>query len=91
MKEFDEEKYKNATKRVKEIKGFYSNLVSYILVNLFLVFINLTYSPDKIWFIFPMIGWGIGLLIHGLTTFGDRWFFSKEWEEKQIKKYMDRE
>ncbi|WP_196893824.1 2TM domain-containing protein [Aureivirga marina] len=91
MKNFDEEKYKKASEKVKEIKAFYSNLVSYVLVNAFLIFINLTYSPEYLWFVFPLIGWGMGLLIHGFTVFGNHWIFSKEWEEKQIKKYMDKD
>jgi hypothetical protein len=34
-----------------------------------------------------MFGWGIGIAIHALHTFG----IGKDWEERQIKKYMDKE
>ena len=37
------ERYQAAKKRVKAIKGFYTNLVSYILVISFLIFINFKY------------------------------------------------
>ena len=47
------DKYQRARKQVDAIKGFYGNLISYVLVNLFLMFINLKFSPDHIWFFWP--------------------------------------
>ena len=35
---FNEEKYKRAKKRIKEIKGFYWNLFWYLAVNIFITF-----------------------------------------------------
>ena len=32
----NDEKYEKAMKRVKELKGFYSNLVTYIIINIML-------------------------------------------------------
>ena len=37
--------YKKATKRVKELKGFYGNLTSYCLIIPFLLVLNLFSSP----------------------------------------------
>ncbi|MBF8457972.1 2TM domain-containing protein [Kaistella sp. G5-32] len=79
--------YQRAAKRVDELKGFYSNLISYCLVIPFLLFINLYTSPKHLWFYWPMLGWGFGLSIHALKTFG----IGKNWEEKQIQKILDRE
>lgn len=45
-------------------RGFLSHLASYIIVNVFLVFINLYTSPTVIWFVWPLFGWGIGLTFH---------------------------
>ena len=85
------EKYLAAKKKVQEIKGFYGNLMSYILVNLFLLFINLKYSPKHIWFFWPMIGWGIGVVIHGMKVFNYMPFLGKDWEERKIAQYMKEE
>ena len=85
--QFDLKKYENAKKRVKELKGFYSHLASYILIISFLCFINLRFSPEHIWFYWPMLGWGIGLASHGISVFG----ISKNWEERQIQKILDKE
>lgn len=79
--------YKRASKRVKDLKGFYSNLISYCLVIPFLIFINLRTSPEYHWFWWPMLGWGIGLSLNALKVFG----ISSNWEERQIQKILDRE
>ena len=85
------EKYLAAKKKVEEIKGFYGNLISYILVNLFLLFINLKYSPEHLWFFWPMIGWGIGVVFHGMKAFNYMPFLGKDWEEQKIAQYMKEE
>jgi len=56
--------------------------VIYALVNAMLVVINLLYSPNAIWFFYPLLGWGIGLSIHYL--FGVHWI-EKDLEEKEAK------
>ncbi len=85
------EQYQVARKKVEEIKGFYGNLISYVLVNLFLIFINLKYSPEHIWFFWPMLGWGIGVLFHGIKVFNWFPFLGKDWEDKKLKQFMEEE
>ena len=87
----EEERYFHAKKRVEEIKGFYGNLIAYIAVNIGLMVINLLTSPEYLWFFWPMLGWGIGVLFHGMKVFNYMPFFGKEWEEKKIKEFMDKE
>lgn len=79
--------YEKATKRVEELKGFYGNLISYCIFIPFLFFINWKTSPNYYWAFWPMLGWGIGLISHGIKTFG----ISSDWEERQIRKYMQKE
>jgi hypothetical protein len=45
-------------------QGFRSHLAIYALVNGFLFLLNLVTSPGQFWFIFPLLGWGLGLAIH---------------------------
>ncbi len=87
----NEERYFKAKKKVDAIKGFYGNLISYIIVNIGLIVINLLTSPDYLWFFWPMMGWGIGLLFHGLKVFNCMPFFGKEWEDQKIKEFMEKE
>ena len=53
-------KYQKAKERVEAIKGFYIHLTVYVVVNLILFSINMIVSPDSLWFIWPLMGWGIG-------------------------------
>lgn len=87
----EEERYFKAKKRVEEIKGFYGNLIAYVVVNIGLMVINLLTSPAYLWFFWPMLGWGIGVLFHGMKVFDFMPFFGKDWEEKKIKEFMDKE
>ena len=79
--------YERAVKRVKELKGFYGNLISYCIIIPFLAIINLLTSPREIWFYWPMLGWGIGVAAHGMNVFA----IGKNWEEKKIQEIMNKD
>lgn len=87
----DYERYEEAKKQVKEIKGFYVHLLVFIAVNIFLIFINLKYSPEHLWFFWTTMGWGVGVLFHGLGVFKVMPFFGKNWEQKKINELMDKD
>jgi sensor histidine kinase YesM len=83
-KNTDEIVYLKAKRRLKELKEFYGNLFSYCIIIPVLIAINLYTYSKFIWFVFPMLGWGVGLAIHAFTTFG----YGKEWEDKKIRELM---
>jgi hypothetical protein len=89
--QYNREQYERARKQVHEIKGFYSHLTVYVLVIGFLVFINLRYSPEYLWFFWPALGWGIGLVSHSIKAFNWIPYFGKDWEERKIKEFMNNE
>jgi 2TM domain len=49
--------------------GFKIHFATYVAVNLLLVIINLLTTPHLLWFYWPLIGWGIGLIAHGATIY----------------------
>jgi hypothetical protein len=69
-----QEAYRRAERRVKAKLGFYWHLASYVIVNGLLIGIYLLttiattgfYYP---WFVWPMAGWGIGLMFHFLGVY----------------------
>jgi hypothetical protein len=85
----EQARYQEAKRRVEEIKGFYLHLVSYLFVNAALVVINLLTSPEYLWFIWPLVGWGVGLIVHAFSVFGGLW--GKSWEERKIKEIMEKD
>ncbi len=75
--------YKRAYREMtleEEKMGVYVHLTVFVFVNAFLIFLNLTFSPAVLWFVFPLIGWGIGLTIHflGVFYFGKSHLIEKE-------------
>ncbi len=49
------------TWRLRHRSGFYKHLRAYCIVNGFLLLMNLVTNPRFLWFVFPVLGWGIGL------------------------------
>lgn len=91
------EKLKRAKKRIKELKGFYTHLTIYVLINGF-IFVNILisnhYNSGEFWRwenFATLFFWGIGLAFHAVRVFGFNPLFIKNWEERQIRKYMERE
>ncbi len=88
----DEERYKIAKKRVKAKKEFYSHLTTFLVMGGFFLTLNLITSPRAMWWYWPMLGWGIGVAMHGLKVFGlpGSGAGGTDWEEREIQKEMDR-
>lgn len=82
-----QEAYSRAQQRVNDIKDFYGHLLSYIIVMAFLIFINYFTFWGYKWFLFPLLGWGIGISIHAFTVFG----YGSRWEQRKIQEIMEKE
>jgi hypothetical protein len=61
---------RKASRRVGFKLGFYWHVAVFALVNAALCAINLNTSPDYLWFLWPLAGWGVGLALHGFGTLG---------------------
>ena len=59
-----------AKKVVNARIGFYIHLTAFLVVNASLIVINLVTSSGHLWFQWPLLGWGIGIVAHALVTFG---------------------
>ncbi len=68
---FDETELRRAAeKRASAILGFRYHLIVYLMVNGGLVALNLTTSHHYLWSLWSVLGWGIGLVSHGLSVYG---------------------
>lgn len=79
-----------AIEYVKGVKDFYTHLAVFFIVNICLVVLNLALTPSFYWFIYALLGWGVGLLLHWLTTFEVFNMFGPKWEKQQIEKRLGR-
>ena len=84
----DDKRYSKAKEHVEQLKGFYGNLTAYCIVIPCLAILNY-YTTSFPWVIFPTLGWGFGVTVHGMEVFGYNPLWGKRWEERKIRKFMD--
>lgn len=104
MENYNQEKYIRAKKKVKQIKRFYTHLTVYIIINLIIfirgnieIFLENDVENKNLldwidWNIFytPVL-WGIGLFFHGLFVFQNRFKGLKNWEDRKMKEFLEKE
>ncbi len=78
--------YETAKQRAVAKLAFYIHAIVFLIVNVILIAINLTMTPQNIWFIWPLLGWGIGLAAHAGTL-----YFPRKWGHKFMHRMIQRE
>jgi len=74
-----------AVKRLKKRRDFHAHLLVYFLVNTFLVVIWAVTSPSGFfWPVFPIVGWGIGVVMNAWDV-----YFSEDFGEDDIRREME--
>ena len=91
MRTFEEQnRYERAKKKVQELRGFYSHLIIYLIFVPVFIWLNLR-STGFPWAIFPIVGWGLGVASHAAEVYDYNIFFGKDWEERKIREFLDKE
>lgn len=83
----DNDLYLNATRNVERKIGFFIHLLVYLVVNSVLLTINYRQHIGVPWSFGPLFGWGIGLLVHGLSVFLHT--AGAGWRQRMIAKELD--
>ncbi len=95
-KQYENSKYGRAKKQVDDIKGFYTHLTVYFVINIVLFVIKLEIfenrelninTSDWTYFTTPVF-WGLGLFFHGLWVFGPSFKSIRNWEDRKIEQFM---
>jgi transcriptional regulator with XRE-family HTH domain len=73
---------------VRDLKGFYSHLMNYVVVISLLFIINFITYSGYIWAWWPALGWGLGVLNHAIHVFEVFNWFTAGWEKRQIEKRL---
>ncbi|MFC3194733.1 2TM domain-containing protein [Marinicella sediminis] len=79
-----------AMEYVQGLKSFYLHAMTFVVINIFIMLVNLITSPGYLWFLWALLGWGLGLALHALSTFDWLGHFDSDWEKKQIEKRLGR-
>ncbi len=81
---------RDALEYVRDIKGFYNHLAIYVLCIAAMAAIWLLTGAGYPWFLWPMLGWGVGVASHGLAVFEIFSLFGADWERRQVEKRLRR-
>jgi signal transduction histidine kinase len=82
--------YHRARRRAAREAGFYVHLMWYAIVIGSCLLVNLIVSPSFEWWIFPAVGWGIGLVSHFGAVYGWHWIHERVFEPA-IRREVQRE
>ncbi|MBO6552507.1 MAG: 2TM domain-containing protein [Roseitalea sp.] len=63
------EEYQQARRRAEAKYGFFKHAGVYAAVMALLVVINMVTSPQAFWFIWPLVGWGLAVALHGVRVY----------------------
>ncbi len=66
------EQKKNRLKSKERLRyqmGFKLHLIPYLVVSIFLIFLNLKTTPRYFWSVFPVSGWGLGVIMHAVCIY----------------------
>ena len=65
----EEEIERIARKRAGAKLGWYIHALVFVLVNLFLFGMSRYGFGQRPWSVYPLLGWGVGLALHGISVF----------------------
>jgi hypothetical protein len=75
---------------VHQRRGFFSHLASYVIVNSFLIILDLMRDGQLNWAMYPLLGWGIGIAFHAFGSFNrNSEDFQEEFEAWRAEKQRD--
>jgi hypothetical protein len=79
-----------ARRRAAELQGFYIHLLVFFVINGGLFAINAITrgAGGTWWFYWPLMGWGIALLIHAATVYVG--VFSEDWRDRKARQILER-
>src|SRR5688572_30019578 len=69
MSDHDDKLREQAVLSLKKKRGFQAHIVVYVAVNALLIVVWALGDRGFFWPVFPLVGWGIGLVFHAMDAF----------------------
>jgi 2TM domain-containing protein len=79
-----------ARRWVRRKRIFYTIVGIYLALSLMWFTIAMLNGPDSLWFYWPMLGTGLGVLVIGIVMGGLGGLLRAGWERRQAGKYLER-
>ncbi|HKU42676.1 MAG TPA: 2TM domain-containing protein [Polyangiales bacterium] len=76
-----------AAKRAHAKLEFYRHVLTYAVVMAALAAINLITSPGYLWFLWPAVGWGIGVVAHAANVFAFSDAMLERMTERELRRH----
>ena len=70
--------------RIRAKRSFWTHLLIYLTVNTLLVVIWATTTTGFFWPVWPILGWGIGVVAHGISVLANPREVSEERIEREL-------
>ena len=77
-----------AWRRVRLLRGFYSHLTAYVIINFVLFMIDST-TPGPAWFYAPLVGWGMLVVLHLRHAYELLPWTTHDWEQRKVRELLD--
>jgi magnesium-transporting ATPase (P-type) len=95
-KDSNKQHLQSAYKRIEQLKSFYVHIAAYCVVNISLLIYWYfeSFMPETFWrttFLVATVISGFILAAHAIFLFGPQYLLPKGWEEKKLKKLMEKE
>ena len=74
--------------RVRALRGFFSHLTAFVIINFVLFIIDST-TPGPAWFYAPLIGWGMLVVLHGLHAYELLPWTTQDWEARKVRELIE--
>ena len=77
-----------ALAHVRRVKGFYVHFVQFMIFVGTLTLVNIATDRHYLWVVWVALGWGSGVLVHGLKVFDKVPFLTARWEKRQVERRL---
>lgn len=74
--------------RVRSLRRFYTHLSVFLIVNFFLVLLDLS-TQGETWFFMPLLAWGLVMGLHAAQAYEMLPWFTQDWEQRKVREYME--
>ena len=76
--------------KVRKIKGFYLHAIQFGVLIVIMSIANAVFTPDYPWVLWVILGWGSGLMLHGIQVFNKVPFLNADWEKRKVEGLLKR-
>lgn len=85
----ERQKLAKAREQVEAMTGFYAHLAVFVVAMIVMGAVN-AFAGGPWWSLFVLLGWGSGVLGHGLLVFGRAPTFIRDWQLRKIREIKDK-